>query len=366
MRTTVFVLLLSCLSCGRTTLPCEPTTCAGCCDGYGNCQTGADDLECGAGAAACVVCAKGAGCRQGRCVGGLNVAAGAPGGGSGGGGAPAGGAAGGAAGGVGGPQSIAASTFVPDVLFVVDRSGSLQQPLNPADPMCRGCTTNCPAGCTLRSTALLATADRFFTANPTAGRYGLVLFPSNASCGPPTQVASVLPTSDDTSVLAMMASATMTQLRAASFSGGTPTSLALQFSLANTGLSAEANRDHFLVLVTDGLPNCNPMNTNTCSAPQACQCTTGQCSGQSCTLGCLDRQATLDALMLARSRDVRTLVIGFSDDVNQGSGPQLFDELARAGVPLACPTAGRSECGVNNPCQPDGTCRRAYSNELAA
>lgn len=262
-------------------------------------------------------------------------------------------------------MSVSASTFVPDVLFLVDRSGSMLQPLNPADPMCRGCTTNCPAGCTLRSTALLSNADRFFTTNTTAGRYGLVLFPSNGSCGPPTQVASPLPMSDDPSVLSMMAAATMTQLRSASLSGGTPTSQALQFSLATTGLANESNRDHFLVLVTDGLPNCNPMNANTCMTPN-CRCTTGQCSGQSCTLGCLDRQETLDALVLARAKDVRTLVIGFANDVNLGSGPQLFDELGRAGAPLACPTAGRSECGANNPCRPDGTCTRAYSNELGA
>lgn len=263
-------------------------------------------------------------------------------------------------------MSVSASTFVPDVLFLVDRSGSMLQSLNPADPMCSGCTVNCPAGCTLRSTALLSTADRFFTTNAVAGRYGLVLFPSNASCGAPTQVASPLPLSDDPSELSMMASSAMTQLRAASFSGGTPTSLALQFSFANTGLANEQNRDHFLVLVSDGLPNCNAMNPNTCMSPQACQCTTGQCSGQNCTLGCLDRQATLDALVLARSRDVRTLVIGFGNDVNQGGGPQLFDELGRAGAPLSCPTAGRSECGANNPCRPDGTCTRAYSNELGA
>lgn len=263
-------------------------------------------------------------------------------------------------------MSVSASTFVPDVLFLVDRSGSMLQPLNPADPMCRGCTTNCPAGCTLRSTALLSTADRFFSTNSTAGRYGLVLFPSNASCGAPTQVASPLPMSDDPSVLSMMASATMTQLRSASFSGGTPTSQALQFSLANTGVANETKRDHFLVLVSDGLPNCNPMNANSCMSPQDCQCTTGQCSGQNCTLGCLDRQATLDALLFARSKDVRTLVIGFANDVNQGGAPQLFDELGRAGVPLACPTAGRSECGAGNPCRPDGTCTRAYSNELGA
>lgn len=265
-------------------------------------------------------------------------------------------------------MSVGAKTYVPDALLVVDRSGSMAQPLNPNDPACRGCMANCPAGCLTRGGAMVSALERVLTTSPTPARFGLVLYPTNASCGPPTMAVPPVPMSDDASVLAMMASATLTQLRSTTFSGGTPTGPALHFAGAEPGLTADARREHFMVLVTDGLPNCNPMNPATCANAQACRCTITACSGMNCTIGCLDRQNTLDAVASASARDVRTLVVAFSNEVTGNPATvALFDELARAGdAPLSCTARSGNECGANNPCLVDGTCTRKFSTELTA
>lgn len=360
MRWFITALLLTlATSCGRTTLPCEPSTCSGCCDGYGNCQAGTENEECGVGAKSCVFCARGATCTQGQCLGGMSA-----GGASGTGGGRAGGsAAGGTAGGMApGAKVIGARTFAPDVMLVVDRSGSMLQPLNPMDPQCRGCTTNCPPGCLTRSQALLTSMERFLSNSGTDARFGLVLFPSNASCGAPSVVSPPIPSSDDLSVLAMNASAATTQLRSTSFSGGTPTSLALKFAAADSAFTIDTRREHFMVLVSDGVPNCNSANPATCMTPQTCQCTIANCAGQNCVIGCLDRQAALDALTLAKAKDISTFVIGFGPDATN----EVFNALAVAGGrPLTCSQA-LNECGAGNACSPAGTCARQFSNDLGA
>lgn len=364
---TLTLLLAVSTACGRTTLPCEPLTCAGCCDAFGSCQSGLANEECGVNAKACVYCARGATCTQGVCLGG--TAAGAAGGGSTGGGSAGGGAAGGTGGGFEpSPRAVDARTFAPDLMLVVDRSGSMLQPLDPLDPMCRGCTTACPPGCLTRERALIAAMDRFLAGDGAGARVGLVLYPSNASCGGPSTASPQVPQSDDASVLAMNASAAATQLRSSSFSGGTPTSLALRFAAADAALTMDNRREHLMLLVTDGLPNCNAMNAATCMQPQACRCTIGTgCVGQNCTLGCLDRQASLDALVFAKLKDVSTFVLAFGSDAATTDGAQLFNELAVAGSrPLRCPQGGASECGTGNACLADGTCARKFSNELSA
>ncbi len=259
-----------------------------------------------------------------------------------------------------GAKVIGARTFVPDVMLVVDRSGSMLQPLNPMDAQCRGCTTNCPPGCLTRSQALLTAMERFLSTTDTGGRFGLVLFPSNASCGAPSVVSPPIPMSDDSSVLAMNASAAATQLRSTTFSGGTPTSLALKFAATDSALTLDARREHFVVLVSDGLPNCNSLNAATCMSPQSCQCTIATCAGQNCVTGCLDRQATLDALTFATGKDVSTFVVAFGPDPMTASGLEVFNALAVAGGrALAC-----GDCGSGNACLADGTCARRFSNEL--
>jgi hypothetical protein len=85
---------LSVVSCGPTTVRCQPSNCSGCCSESGEClgPTKQSDKACGAQGAACRVCLPGQFCSQGRCL--VDPDAGL-GGGAGGGGDTAGGAGGG-------------------------------------------------------------------------------------------------------------------------------------------------------------------------------------------------------------------------------------------------------------------------------
>ncbi|MDX2011419.1 MAG: adventurous gliding motility lipoprotein CglB [Myxococcaceae bacterium] len=353
-------------ACGRTNLPCLPETCSGCCDAFDTCRPGAASDECGASGSACVTCASGATCQQGRCVGGSaggGTAGGAP---SGGGAATGGGSAGGTAG--GGVLSVSARRVAPDVMLVVDRSGSMAQPLMPMDPACRMCMGGtCPPGCVTRGRQLQQSVSGFAAGVADVARLGLVLFPSNASCGGPSATAVPLPLGDDPSELQMHADAVTGQVRMATFGGGTPTSLALRFAAELPALSSDPAREHFVLLITDGPPNCNPANTNTCMAPNACRCTIagGGCAGANCVVGCLDRQATFDAVALARSREIETLVVGVGPEVLTADSLDVFNGLAQAGgYPLACPAGGLNECGGGNACLGDRTCERKFAADL--
>jgi hypothetical protein len=352
------------LACGRTNLPCLPDTCSGCCDAFDTCRPGTSFDECGTRGASCVACAAGATCQGGLCRGQT------AGGSAGGGGAMAGGSAAGGMGGGGamGPMSLSARTLAPDVMLVVDRSGSMQQPLNSMDPACRGCGGGmCPPGCQTRARQLQQSLGSFLMGAQDTGRFGLVIFPSNASCGGPSTTAVPLPMSDDPAVLQMQVAAVATQLGMMTFGGGTPTSQALQFAATDGALTADRAREHFLVLVTDGPPNCNPMNPNSCMTPAACRCTitTGACTGMNCFVGCLDRQATFDAVAAARGRDVQTLVLGLGPEVVTADSLDVFDGVASAGgFPLSCPAGGLNECGPGNACLPDRTCERKFSADL--
>jgi hypothetical protein len=106
-------------------------------------------------------------------------------------------------------------------------------------------------------------------------------------------------------------------------------------------------RDDVVVLVTDGLPNCNDghpanlcqVNTTLCGASaticpaqqQACGCTTSSCAGSLCAKGCLDDEGTLSAVQALRLRGIRTVVVGFGADTAGGDAARVLGELATAG-----------------------------------
>ncbi|MEW5738592.1 MAG: hypothetical protein AB1938_06675 [Myxococcota bacterium] len=84
-------------SCGGSTLPCDSTSCSGCCDSAGQCLQGTSLNACGQSGEACRVCGTGEVCQFNACRSGSGGGSGGGGGGSGGGGG--GGVGGGAAGG---------------------------------------------------------------------------------------------------------------------------------------------------------------------------------------------------------------------------------------------------------------------------
>jgi hypothetical protein len=361
--------------------PCA-STCTGCCDAADKCQLGNTPLGCGFGGEVCHVCNLGQTCLGGSCLsvsgsgggfsstgggsgtgGGVGTGGGAStGGGSGtGGGSSAGGGAatgGGSATGGGAGTGGGTSTNRANVMLVVDKSGSMSGPMNPANtncPMGCGAGNPCPSNCPTRWSELSAGVTTFLSQNAQTARYGAAFFPIDSVCAAAT-LASVtdagvdLPTAaDSTMLLQAQASAVATRLAQVTPVGGTPTAETLNVFGGYPQLS-DSSRHDWVVLLTDGVPNCNPNNPNTCANATACQCTISSCAGTLCEEGCLDVDATAMAEVGLQQHGIKTVVIGVGTDVLTGNGPMTMATMGQAGGYVrTCPF------GTNVECSP-GTC----------
>ena len=255
----------------------------------------------------------------------------------------------------------------PNLMLLVDNSGSM---LLPTDPSVASCTVNgalcggstpCPASCPTRSSELKNAMSTFLARSGTIARLGLTVFPTPGGaangllgCDASSDVAVRLPEGEDDAVLSANAQQIATAIAGLSPVGGTPTAGSLQFLSTYGALSQDDFRDDFVLLLTDGLPNCNGANPNAvCSAPNAaCECTTGSCSGSdpvrnTCSKGCLDGDATVQQVKALRQRGIRTIVVGFGADVAGGNAPAVLEAMAREG-------------GFPRGCAPGTVCSRSY------
>ncbi len=198
------------------------------------------------------------------------------------------------------PQQLQGSMHQPRVVWVLDRSGSMADPLNGAD-----------------STSKLAAVQGWLRglggplrATP---RHGLVAFPApNTGVGAEACTAA---TAFDVEVPSEGAPdtfpAVLTKTEAFVPSGGTPISAALE--LVAQQVPDEPWSDTYVVLLTDGMPNCNPANSSTCANPAACRCGNPTCgvSGTAmCTLICLDDLGLIGAGRAVANRGLRLMVVG--------------------------------------------------------
>lgn len=198
------------------------------------------------------------------------------------------------------------------VLFVVqDKSGSMNQPPDPT-----ACST-CPTKWTSAKSAVATLTNQF----QGAFRFGLMLYPYDTTtfnCTTGTVMSSV------PSTPAQVAAT----LNAATPGGGTPTAASLQ--AARTYLQSQAlNTPAYVLLITDGLPNCNlALDANTCTA------STPGCSNNSCGLGskdCLDDQGTIQAATDLKNAGFKVYVVGFGTSVTSGNNKTVLDNIASAG-----------------------------------
>ena len=208
------------------------------------------------------------------------------------------------------------------VLWVLDNSGSLNTPIDPASSQCPaacGAGFPCPSGCVTRK-MLISDGLELFAASVVSDEHIAIPFPQGktpAVCeGPstafPVQASELAPSF---------------AIRVAT--GGTPTGAALTFA---SSLTAEGFTDTIVVLVTDGFPNCNPNNAhNIGTGPggngdgpdqiQACRCVSGSCTSTLCSLGCIDDLGTAAAANAFTPLGYQLMVLTIGPDFETSVAP---------------------------------------------
>jgi hypothetical protein len=141
--------------------------------------------------------------------------------------------------------------------------------------------------------------------------------------------------------------------------GGTPTGPSLRYISALPELQ-ETGRADFVLLLTDGVPNCNESYPNPYPNP-ACRCTlaSSDCSFVP-TIGCMDDVGSIAAIQELRSKDIRTIVMGFGAETGSGPALTMFNSLAEAGG-FTRKCQQDSDCGAGDTCDPGaGACGRRF------
>ena len=286
-------------------------------------------------------------------------------------------------------ETIKARSRKPNIMMLVDISGSMTDPVNTADPDCQvpvgdrvetcGETQPCnPAVCPTRWTELQAAVPQFLSNSGPFVRFGLTTYPetngirsSSAACNASTvnSVLKDLPMAEDDASLLAHANQINSLIQnipnegRGSPLGGTPTSRSLRFVGGLEGLQSPDRKD-YVILLTDGLPNCNPDNANDGSNPTACKCTQAgptACSGSTFRSGCLDMDASVAAVQELYGKEITTIVIGFGTETAGGNGPAVLDAMARAGGFARTCAQGQTVCGPGDPCDPvTRLCSRSF------
>ncbi len=201
-----------------------------------------------------------------------------------------------AAGGTGGMNCL------PDILIVQDRSGSMTDDANDSP---------CPGGCGLNSKWAAVSAAVTNVAGATDGivNWGLKFFPDTKGCsasGPPTVPIG-------TSNGALVANA----IARTQPSGNTPTRDAITYATAYLQSLTDAN-PKFLLLATDGLPNC----------PDGCAAMANPTSACTMSDNPVEDMAAEAAVTAAATSGIRTFVVGIGA---LATAENTLNQLAIAG-----------------------------------
>jgi len=187
----------------------------------------------------------------------------------------------------------------PDILIVQDKSSSMN---GSADG---SCNSNCAAKS--KWSQVTAALNQAVGATDTTVNWGLKFFSDNGACG--ANKAPVVP------VGASNARAIASAIKATSPGGNTPTRDAVTTGAAYLMGVADAN-PKYLLLATDGLPNC-PAGCSLTNPSSACTMTDNPAE---------DRAAT-DAVAAAAAAGIPTFVVG----VGMTGADATLDAMAAAG-----------------------------------
>lgn len=210
------------------------------------------------------------------------------------------------------PRPVAFAAAVPNVMFVIDRSGSMQWDLSGNEY-----DGGRPSRWQVESQSLA----QVLPPHDNRIAMGALMFPSVAS------QACDLPTTVDLSP-ALNNSASLLRLFLVNPLGGTPTAGALQLAANHLKGLHTASSARALVLTTDGAPNCNlNLNPNTCVCTVTLDPITGVCG---IVGNCLDDTNTVATVRsLYQQEHIPTYVIGLASAQNPFNG--VLDQMALAG-----------------------------------
>lgn len=210
-------------------------------------------------------------------------------------------------------------TELPVLFIVQDKSGSMAAAPDGSNP-----TTSTPSKWDSASAVVPSIASQF--AN--RFRFGVGMFPNqsttfNCATG---GVVSAVPSS---------AAQVTAAYNAAAPGGGTPTAETLRVAksyLQSLNLATPAH----VLLITDGLPNCNTSNNAATCATSTPGClNTSTCSGSSCCgLGakdCLDSTNSSAAAAELLAAGFKVFVVGFGTSLTSGNNRAVLDAMAAAG-----------------------------------
>lgn len=287
---------------------------------------------------------------------------------------------------------VAARQLKPNLMVLLDTSGSMKTAVNPSLAACQT-PSGAPCGdplsgvecdttkCPTRWTELQGAMATFLANSGTSARIGLTTYPQTGggagSCGPSTTVRFPVPELDDADTAGLQQAATSVATviqgipnsgAANSPVGGTPTGASITF-VGKQEYLQHTDRNDFILLLTDGLPNCNSQNVNSgIQNPTACKCTLSACNtSASERIGCLDDTETVKAITGLRAqdtstefKDIKTIVVGFGAETSVGSAADTLNAMAEAGgFPRTCRKA--EDCGAGDTCDTaKGLCGRRF------
>ena len=280
------------------------------------------------------------------------------------------------------PKEIGWKPLRPNVMLVIDRSGSMVEPTdescqcdNPnSQPTCCTKSQQCfspfdpssPNDCKWKDLLTVITDPKtgLVPTHETTIRFGLTIFPSNLTCGEGS--VYVEPAEGN-------AASITSALQQGGPGGGTPTANTLEM-LTTDPVLADPLRSEFALLITDGQPNCNAANAAKC---QSCTQNPSICDGPVNTNGtstfcnppalppfatcdiagtpggqCLDGDGTVAAIADLRKLNILTIVLGLG---SEAASPNAFTVLNAAAV------AG----GAANPAGPPSFYPAANAADLA-
>jgi len=234
----------------------------------------------------------------------------------------------------------------PNIMLVVDKSGSMTQSVTGTG---LACTVDGTVGATYdpRSSSPCKWNDlRLVIADPitgflataqSLGRFGLAAYPS--STGQCDTGAVLVPIGDDVAPIQDQLRNRLTP------GGGTPSAATLLEAAKDPALvGAEPNRKRFVMLLTDGLPNCNSANaarctqcrtdSSTCDLEGGCHPTEipGTCPATPFEgASCLDEAGLVTAVSQLNAMGIGTFVIGFGKDTVGDDANRVLTAAAIAG-----------------------------------